>query len=382
MSAFLVLLVLFQTWWRAATVSQTEDITVTVTTTEGEERRSTYRAAFDPSRFLIILQAGPLVIEADERGVWAMHQRDPTTTAVLTQQPIEALSGLFAHIPATPLPRVALGEARPASSWHPLPDISAPRWTSARILREPGSLWPSSVQLHGSTDQGQISLLVAGGDLHRIDWIPSEAASDIRRVTYEITPATAPIELAVNREASRVSSLFALEPLGPPVRPGQRLPGGMTVNSLDGPTRLDAIEWPADASRRVLAFVRAAEPSAQTQAIEQAARSVRQAVAKAGVTAGAVATVALVDGTVDRGGDAASRLRAVLSRAPAGGGPAAMHAVFALTDQRRYIERLETTPGVDRSACVLVITNRSGVILEVVSTSAADAADRIARSLQ
>ncbi len=374
MTLWLAALMLAHAWGVAALSPTAERVQVSVTTLAGEVHQSAYSVWFDPvvgavgwAGGRLALAIGPLGIEGDERGLWAAHRLDPTTVAVLTDQPVRTLEDLGDHLPPTSTPTAALALSRPDSSWVPLPGIGSVRWSSATIIMR-GHL-PVGVRLQGTSDAGTIEAVVRD---HRIESItlrpmnPNQRTGAIAKIKLTLTHDDVGERVMVNRNASQVTSLFALRPLGPTFTAGQRLPAGLKLTDSGGLARYENLQWEDGADARLVVFVRTAGVDEQTtmlRALDDTLVLVQQDLdaiaAENNSPSVRFTSIALLDAPGST--DAVERVNAAIASLNTA---RRWRGVYAIKDQRRLIERLDSAP--HQSPMVGVVLSKEGVIRAMV----------------
>lgn len=365
MSLWLAAIMFAHAWLLASTTPSAERVHVKVTTTSGEMQQAEYSVWFDPAAGRLALAIGPLGIEADATGLWAAHRLDPTTVAVLTDQPVRTLQTLSDYLPPTATPTAALALARPGSPWVPLPEARDVRWTSAHPITRGRWHLPVGVRLEGTSQAGAIEAVLRD---HRLESITLRPTSELQRpqavasIELRLSPAGVGERVMVNRGAARVASLYALKPLGPAFEPGQHLPAGLKVIDSQGPARYEDVLWEEGTGARLVVFVRAASLDTQTarlRTLDGTLTLVQQdldALSAEHASASVRFTpIALLDGPGSA--SAVDRVNAAIKRLT---GMHRLRGVYAINDQRRLIERLD--PGATRSPMVGVVVGRDSVI--------------------
>ncbi len=358
MTSIVAMFMLLHAWWTAATAPSAERVEITVTLANGEFESSSYAVWFEPLTSELALAIGPLVIEAGEAGLWAAHQRDPTTVAVLTSEPVRTLGALGVYLPPTPTPAASLAMARPDEPWLPIPQANRTTWEAADILLRGPWRIPVGVRLTGTCEAGSLVAVVRWGHVESLTLTPKTRAGQPRGVhSIEVRASHQIIRerVRLDRGAARVTSLFSLRPLGPAIGRGQRIPHGLTINDGERPARYDELPWPDNANTRLTVIVRADAIEAQATLLaelDSILAEVSQQLAGDGFT-----PIALLDGPITA--DPASRAR---SAAEALKGAKAFAGVYAITDQRLLIERMEQQPGQQRSRAIAVLAGRDGII--------------------
>lgn len=377
MTLWLAALILAHAWWVAALSPTAERVQVAVTTTSGELYQSAYSVWFDPAGTgtgtgggvggHLALAIGPLGIEADERGLWAAHRLDPTTVAMLTDQPVRSFEVLGDYLPPTSTPTAALARSRPDSPWVPLPGVGEVKWSSATIIMR-GQL-PVGVRLKGTSHAGGLEAVVRDHRLRSITlWptSPNQRTDAIAKIELTMTHDDVGERVMVNRDAARVTSLFALRPLGPAFTVGQRLPAGLKLTDSDGVARYENLPWEDGADSRLVVLVRTAgvdEQTAMLRKLDDTLVFVQQdldAIAAANNSQSVRFTsIALLD--APGATDAVDRVNAAIASLKA---TRRWRGVYAIKDQRRLIERLDPGPG--SSPMVGVVLSKEGVIRALV----------------
>lgn len=267
----IAILMLWQAWGVASSMPTTERISVSVTGFDGSRTDGEFIAFFDPNQspsqdpnqdknqLKLHLAVGPLLIEADQRGVWAAHRNDPTTIARLTTDPFIDLAQLETLLPPTTLPSASLGVASSQERWSPSPLTGPVRWTRASLITEGPLRLPIGMRLKGHSSRTQVTAEFRHARLRALTLRSSQEApqqTGNAQIDIVVEPLDEYPYAPIERNAVEVRRLGLLAPLGLPLGVGSRLPADLDFFSPLGAVEFETMPWDPAATFRVVVLVR------------------------------------------------------------------------------------------------------------------------------